>query len=705
MNISTIIGLVNNAALLLALGLLYDTLGPKPRGGKLTIQQALAGVILGAIGIAVMLTPWEFAPGVVFDTRSVLLSVSGLFFGSLPTLVAVLMTGAFRLYQGGGGAWTGTAVIVTSGAIGVAWRHLRRRELEDLSIGELYVMGLVVHIAMLLWMLSLPWSLAMGVLSAISLPVMVIYPAGTVLLGWLMVNRDARKRAEEGQRKALAEALQATHALRESEVQYRALFNNVVDPVFIFDRETNLFLDCNQTATSWYGYTLDELRTMTPAQLHPPDEVEIVERNISDGEDGIPHYYTHITKDGDHLQVEIRTDAVEYKGRRAWLSVVRDITERKRAEEALRESEEKLRLFMESATDSFILYNSELNVVEVNKVGLGMLPPGTRKEDVVGKNMLEIAPGLEKTGRYDQYLKVIETGEPFFVDDFVPHPIVGDRYLALRAFKVGEGLGIVVADITKRKLAEEALKEYSERLEEMVEERTKQLREAQEQLVRREKLAVLGQLAGGVGHELRNPLGVISNAVYFLQMTLPDADETTKESLEMISAEVRNSTKIISDLLDFSRTRLPDREEAAVPELAAEVLKKHPPPEEVEATTQIAPDLPPVYVDLHQMGQVLVNLVVNAYQAMKEGGKLTISAQAEEGQVALSVTDTGSGISQENMAKIFEPLFTTKARGIGLGLAVSRSLVEANGGSIKVESEEGKGSTFTVRLPTREEVA
>jgi len=278
------------------------------------------------------------------------------------------------------------------------------------------------------------------------------------------------------------------------------------------------------------------------------------------------------------------------------------------------------------------------------------------------------------------------------------------------------GTVMVFRDITERKRAEEALKEYSERLEEMVKERTQELREAQEELVRKEKLAILGQLAGGVGHELRNPLGVISNAVYYLQFTLSDADETTataREYLEIISEEVRNSTKIISDLLDFSRTRMPEREEIAVSELVAQVLEKRPLPEGVQVTTEIAPDLPPVYVDPRQMGQVLVNLVTNAYQAMREGGVLTISAQTSEvseelpksGWVSLSVADTGCGISQEHKAKLFEPLFTTKARGIGLGLAVSRSLVEANGGIIEVTSEVGKGSTFTVTLPTKEVVA
>jgi len=282
-------------------------------------------------------------------------------------------------------------------------------------------------------------------------------------------------------------------------------------------------------------------------------------------------------------------------------------------------------------------------------------------------------------------------------EEFLFAEVAGDIAFALHSIDLEE----------ERKQAEAALQEYSERLEEMVEERTKDLREAQEQLVRREKLAVLGQLAGGVGHELRNPLGVISNAVYFLKMALSDPDETTREYLDMISSEVRDSTKIISDLLDFSRTRQPEREEIAVSDLVAQVLAKRPPPEDVEVTTQIPADLPPVFVDPRQIvDQVLGNLVTNGYQAMPDGGGLTITAEFVEGgdvrnpksKICIGVSDSGCGIPEENMEKIFEPLFTTKAKGIGLGLALVKTLVEANGGSIEAESEAGKGSTFTVRL-------
>jgi signal transduction histidine kinase len=257
-------------------------------------------------------------------------------------------------------------------------------------------------------------------------------------------------------------------------------------------------------------------------------------------------------------------------------------------------------------------------------------------------------------------------------------------------------------DVTERKQAEEALKEYSERLEAMVDERTRELKDAQEELIRKEKLATLGELAGGVAHELRNPLGVLSNAVYYLNLILTDADEKTKEYLDILSMEVRKSEKIVTDLLGFSRTRLTEkteREAVAVSELVARVLVGQPPPEQVEISTQLDPDLPPVLVNPQQIGQVLTNLVANAYQAMPDGGNLNISAATQKNEVVISVNDTGVGIPPENIDKLFEPLFTTKAKGIGLGLAVSRNLLEANGGRIEVESEEGEGSTFTILLP------
>jgi PAS domain S-box-containing protein len=272
-----------------------------------------------------------------------------------------------------------------------------------------------------------------------------------------------------------------------------------------------------------------------------------------------------------------------------------------------------------------------------------------------------------------------------------------------------------ITDITALKRAEEELKQHLEQFEKIAEARTRELKDAQEELIRKEKLALLGQLAGSVSHELRNPFGVISNAIYYLKTVLPNADETTKEYLEMISAEVRNSNRIVSGLLDISRTQEAEREKIVVSEVVNQALEKKPPPEGIKVTTTIPSGLPPVLIDPLQIRQVLVNLITNAYQAMGKGGKLTISAELLEGstvrnpksEIGIRISDTGCGISKENMNKLFEPLFTTRSRGIGLGLSVSKNLVEVNKGSIEVESpstefragKEGKGSMFTVSLP------
>ena len=225
----------------------------------------------------------------------------------------------------------------------------------------------------------------------------------------------------------------------------------------------------------------------------------------------------------------------------------------------------------------------------------------------------------------------------------------------------GSTLVLVVAtDFAERNRAEKALKEYSAHLEEMVEKRTRELQDAQAELVSKERLAILGELAAGVSHELRNPLATITNAVYFLQMTLTDADDTTKEYLQLIAAQVQSAGKIVSDLLDYSRKTAADRQSTPLPQLVTQLWERCVPPENVEVATILPSGLPPVFVDPHQLGQVLENLVTNAYQAMPKGGDLTIEATAGDDEVCLSIADTGVGIAAENMDRLFEPLFSTK---------------------------------------------
>ncbi len=261
-------------------------------------------------------------------------------------------------------------------------------------------------------------------------------------------------------------------------------------------------------------------------------------------------------------------------------------------------------------------------------------------------------------------------------------------------------------DVTELKRIENQLREYSEHLEVLVEERTRDLKKAQERALRQERLATLGQLAGSIAHELRNPLGVISNASTYLSIIQPKADPKVLEYLEIIKNETKTSEKIITDLLDYTHLQVTERTLIQVDALVQNSLKRFSPPKNVELVTRITENLPEVYINGTQLEQVLGNLLTNAYQAMPKGGLLTLSAELftgeeqKEKKVRISVTDTGEGIAPENLAMIFEPLFTTKAKGIGLGLPLCKKFVEANKGEISVTSKVNEGATFILVLPT-----
>jgi signal transduction histidine kinase len=225
------------------------------------------------------------------------------------------------------------------------------------------------------------------------------------------------------------------------------------------------------------------------------------------------------------------------------------------------------------------------------------------------------------------------------------------------------------------------------------------LRETQEQLIRREKLAMLGQLASGVGHELRNPLGVMTNAVYYLDMVQPDAPADVREYHGILRAQIGMSEKIIGDLLDFSRVRPPRRDAVAIRELVAAQQARLSVPPGVAVRVEIGDDVPVLHVDAGQIGQVVYNLLVNAVQVVEgRGGTVTVSCSTDAERLRLHVHDDGPGVPPELRGKIFEPLFTTKARGIGLGLAVSRSLAENNGGALTLD-DTPTGARFTLALP------
>ena len=218
---------------------------------------------------------------------------------------------------------------------------------------------------------------------------------------------------------------------------------------------------------------------------------------------------------------------------------------------------------------------------------------------------------------------------------------------------------------------------------------------------RAHRLATIGQLAGGVAHELRQPLNVVKTSVYYLRHARNPAPQKTAEHLERIDAQVDLANRVITAMSNFAKLPLPQTEPVDASELFAQTCEATPMPDGIEVHTHWEDGLPLLQADPAQMQIVLSNLVRNARDAMEEdGGRLTLAA-ARHGtaEIMLRVEDTGPGIPREQMAKVMEPLHTTKPRGMGLGLALSRTIVDKHGGRIDFQSEPGRGTTFTVTLP------
>jgi signal transduction histidine kinase len=216
---------------------------------------------------------------------------------------------------------------------------------------------------------------------------------------------------------------------------------------------------------------------------------------------------------------------------------------------------------------------------------------------------------------------------------------------------------------------------------------------------RAERLATIGQVAGGVAHELRNPLNVIKTSVYYLLNARSPVPEKVTEHLNRIQKQVGLADGVITALSNFARLPLPNLQPFTIAICIRDVLGHYDLPANIVVSLDIPESLPAALGDATQLQIVFSNLIRNARDAMPHGGRLTISARPDRDVIDVAVKDTGDGVPLENLAKIMEPLFTTKARGIGLGLAMARAIVEKHHGRLSVASEPGQGATFTVRLP------
>ncbi|MDA1229157.1 MAG: PAS domain S-box protein [Planctomycetota bacterium] len=366
----------------------------------------------------------------------------------------------------------------------------------------------------------------------------------------------------------------------------------------------------------------------------------------------------------------------------------------------------RLRAVLDAAVDGIITIDERGTIESANPAAEKLF--GYSASEMIGHNVRMLMPS-PYSEEHDGYLAdYSRTGERKIVG--IGRVVDGRRkdgttfplYLAVSevSFEHRRIFTGFVLDVTERKRVGDELASLNTELEQRVEQRTKELRETQAQLIRKEKLAALGQLSGGVAHEIRNPLGVIKNSVYYLKIIADQLSADARECVEEIDQEVETANRIVSELLDFTRDPPSHAEVFLLERVVANAILAARVPTEVHQTVAELDPAIQLHADQGQIERVLANLIRNAWQAMSGRGNLSIEPKLQGDHVVIDVRDTGVGIPAENLVNVFEPLYTTKAKGIGLGVAVSRRYAQRNGGSMTVESSVGKGTVFhfSVRL-------
>ena len=396
-----------------------------------------------------------------------------------------------------------------------------------------------------------------------------------------------------------------------------------------------------------------------------------------------------------------------------------EIFQRQKAEEMLGESEKRYRSLVEKMNDGLAVMDDNNVFIYVNEKLCKMI--GYSKDDILGR------PGItffdsENQNILKEQMKKRRRGEssPYELTwsgkDGSKIPAIMSPIALFSDDGSYTGSFAVITDITERKRAEEELSNYKEHLEELVEERTHELEAAQKELLKRERLAVLGQLTATVSHELRNPLGVINSSTFYLKRKLSDIDEKTAKHLARIDEQVNICDAIVGDLLEYTRGRHSEKVTSEINPWLQKLLADFESLPDVKVTLRLASDVPPFSFDPEKIRRVLVNLVTNAIQATTARSQqtiveafvyepfVTISTGREADNVIIQVEDNGMGMDEETLKRAFEPLYTTRARGTGLGLALVEKIVSEHGGTVTLESRPNEGTKVRVVLPFAEKM-
>ncbi|NMA14091.1 MAG: PAS domain S-box protein [Clostridia bacterium] len=389
----------------------------------------------------------------------------------------------------------------------------------------------------------------------------------------------------------------------------------------------------------------------------------------------------------------------------------KEIAERKRMEEELRAAHQKLLDIIEFLPDATFVIDKDKKVTAWNRAMEEMT--GVPKKEIIGKGdyvysiplygkkqsvLIDLIASDDQETK-DRYDYVEKRGNTFYAEAFVPY--VFERkgaFLLVTASPLFDNEGNVVGaiesirDITERKLAEEKLQHT-----------VHELRKTQSVVIEREKLAIIGQMAAGMAHEIRNPLTSVRGFAQLLKEKCPDND-TLENYVSIIIDEVNQANSVITNFLQLARPKQPVLKLHSVNELIGEILtivEPHAFINNIELTFERAKDLPLCMLDRDQIKQVLLNMCRNAIEAMPDGGKIAIASGqfSDEKEIFIDITDTGCGIPKDKMHNIGVPFYSTKDEGTGLGLSISYSIIHAHKGRVEVKSTLGRGTRFRIILP------
>lgn len=696
--------LINNITLIVALSIFYSFIIRRWKYGTRS-SQVLSGFLFGAVAVIGMINPLVFSPGLIFDGRSIIISIAGFIGGWVTALIAAVMSIIYRAWLGGPGAIMGVSVITSSAVIGIIYHDLRRRKPEIATPWHLIGFGIIVHVCMLALTMTLPANMRFLVFSNIALPVILIYPLGTLLVCVVLLDLESRRRAEE--------------ALQESEEQFKTIFEMASIGMAQADTQTGQWLRVNQKICDITGYSPQEMLLMHVREITHPEDSErdwSAFQNVVSG--NAPNYQLekrYIRKDGTIVWVNVNmTVSRDLSGRPLrTIATIEDITDRKRAEEALRKSEENYRLLFENMMAGFALHEMiydgnghpvDYRYLEINPAFEKLT--GRKAETMLGRTIKELMPHTEAYW-IETYGKVAKTGEPIAFQNYAQE--IG-RYFDVWAFSPAQDrFAVVFVDVTEQKKADEERQILAERLQ------------------RAEKMEALGLLSGGVAHDLNNVLGILIGYSELLLHKTEESSPVRTYATNIMGASER-AAAIVQDMLTLARRGVQDRKAVNLNTLILHFLKApefegiktlHP---NLEVKTDLEAQLLAIMGAPAQLNKTIMNLVTNAAEAMATGGRVTIAThnqymdrpvqgydEIREGDyVVLSVSDSGIGIPPEDITHIFEPFYTKKVMGksgTGLGLAVVWGTVKDHNGYIDVRSEEGKGSTFSLYFPvTREEI-